>query len=657
MKVLFTLLMGLFFLGLECNAQIPSFKNKLKEKKDVLKNKATNKTSDMKEKTNVGDNLKSKWENGDPKDMAKKAGRALKDGPDLQAANLLKNTSLLHEKMITKYFVNMTEQQKAKFLKTFSFNSNALHSFSARYVNEEPSYSKVGLRSSLSTKGLLLKSSIEMRKAVEESGDPELLKQYDDWQEQQRQVYRYSQMDNREREAQGIDLDKEEKKAKSMERKISSKSKKFREKRSLDTTGFEQILATLKPGEAAMEMVRFPLYKRMGYVDTICYGAYLIKYGSSYPIYIVNKNGKDLEEKYIRFYKKGIKGGQLDLKGNFYSEEFAARLYDNFWKQFEPHMSGVKTLYFSPDGVYNQMSPTTLPNPSTKKYVGEGLDIIQLTNCRDLLVDHSLKETKDALIVGNPDFDMKIDPKTSPKDTSNKAKTDMTALKNSMTITELPGTKGETDRIHALLEEKGFSSTLIQETKATEGALKEVKNPKIAHIATHGFFLEYKEDPPEDMAEEGEGTRGGNKMSDIETTENPLMRSGLLLAGVEHTVNNPDFIEPHNDGILTAYEAMHLNLVRTDIVVLSACETGLGEVKNGEGVYGLQRAFMVAGAKNLLFSLWTVSDEATQLLMTTFYEKWLNGTPKRQAFSEAQAAVREKYSSPYYWGAFVMLGK
>ncbi|NJO02253.1 MAG: CHAT domain-containing protein [Bacteroidia bacterium] len=138
---------------------------------------------------------------------------------------------------------------------------------------------------------------------------------------------------------------------------------------------------------------------------------------------------------------------------------------------------------------------------------------------------------------------------------------------------------------------------------------------------------------------------------------NPMILSGLILSGVSNFANNS--VENQiEDGVLTAYEAAVLNLDQTDLVVLSACQTGEGEVVYGEGVYGLQRGFQTAGARSILMSLWNVSDEATQTLMTLFYENWIGKKQsKRKAFINAQQKLRRQYPSPFFWGAFVMVGE
>ena len=176
--------------------------------------------------------------------------------------------------------------------------------------------------------------------------------------------------------------------------------------------------------------------------------------------------------------------------------------------------------------------------------------------------------------------------------------------------------------------------------------MKEINNPKIFHIATHGFYKPTAQLTLEDELQGNEAT----------LNQNPLMRTGLLLKGAGDLMEKTEFNYNMENGILTAYEAMNLNLDKTDLVVLSACETGLGDLEAGEGVYGLQRAFLVAGAKVLIMSMFKVDDDATQKLMLIFYQKWLNSGNLRQSFIEAKKELRVDYSDPIYWGAFMMIG-
>jgi CHAT domain-containing protein len=173
-----------------------------------------------------------------------------------------------------------------------------------------------------------------------------------------------------------------------------------------------------------------------------------------------------------------------------------------------------------------------------------------------------------------------------------------------------------------------------------------VKSPDILHIATHGFFFP----DPEQNADNRLGEDNALRWSD-----NPLLRSGLALASANAAWTGQSAPGRFEDGIATAYEISHINLSNTKLAVLSACQTGLGDIKGSEGVYGLQRAFKMAGVDYLLVSLWQVPDQETAEFMEAFYSAWLGGKTIHQAFAKAQKKMRKKYRDVYKWGAWVLV--
>jgi CHAT domain-containing protein len=194
--------------------------------------------------------------------------------------------------------------------------------------------------------------------------------------------------------------------------------------------------------------------------------------------------------------------------------------------------------------------------------------------------------------------------------------------------------------------------------KVLESEIKSYISPNILHIATHGFFLPNQKNhnttniinlgkiEPKTLA----------RLSADHQLDNPMLRSGLALAGVNTWLKNRPMIKEAEDGILTAEDVAGWNLSNTELVVLSACETGLGDIVTGEGVFGLRRAFVLAGAQTLVMSLWKVPDEQTKELMINFYNHLLEGKPRAEALREAQLAMKEKFPDPYYWGAFICQG-
>jgi CHAT domain-containing protein len=207
--------------------------------------------------------------------------------------------------------------------------------------------------------------------------------------------------------------------------------------------------------------------------------------------------------------------------------------------------------------------------------------------------------------------------------------------------------------VSMLLGTNGWTTTQLATTEASEGMLKGAETPKLLHIATHGFFYPQVQGDNTSLL----GLQGGK------AAQNPLLRSGLFLAGAGKVLSTSEAGTASNsasvtdNGIITAYEVMNMNLSNTELVVLSACETGLGEIRNGEGVYGLQRAFAVAGAKSVIMSLWRVNDNVTQEMISLFYQNWIqNKQDMHTAFEAAQNQVRKQFPEAYYWGAFVMVG-
>lgn len=217
----------------------------------------------------------------------------------------------------------------------------------------------------------------------------------------------------------------------------------------------------------------------------------------------------------------------------------------------------------------------------------------------------------------------------------------------------LAGTHEEGARIAGLLGVRAVAGR-----DAVEARLKGTHSPRLLHLATHGFFLADQERDPneqlDNLAAPG-GTSGAGRLSGP-LPENPLLRSGLALAGANTWLQGGTLPPEAEDGLLTAEDVAGMDLLDTELVVLSACETGLGEIHAGEGVFGLRRSFIVAGARTLVMSLWKVPDEQTKELMVDFYRRVLAGEGVADALREAQLAMRERYPEPYYWGAFICQG-
>jgi CHAT domain-containing protein len=303
-------------------------------------------------------------------------------------------------------------------------------------------------------------------------------------------------------------------------------------------------------------------------------------------------------------------------------------------------------LLLSPDGELNLMPFEALVDEQNR-YLVERYAISYLSSGRDLLRMQVKRDSQsDPIIIANPAFgepqsDLIAKADFKRNDSRNKRSITTTRSISDTYFAPLGGTAEEARSIQALFP----TATLLSGSKATEAALKEVTAPSILHLATHGFFLTDTELPFDKSV-------AARNASATSKNENPLLRSGLALAGANQHRESGD------DGILTALEASGLNLWGTKLVVLSACDTGLGEVRTGEGVYGLRRSFALAGAESMVMSLWPVSDYVTRELMTGYYKNLKQGMGRSEALRQVQLEMLKKDSRkhPFYWASFIESG-
>jgi CHAT domain-containing protein len=522
---------------------------------------------------------------------------------------------------IVRNFVFMSEYEKDQFYQTLKSDFDLLNSFAVDIYDQKPDSLFAGVYDNVvNTKALLLNESIKRKQQILDSDNQALINELKEWEKAKARLSAiYYNKDNR------IAVTSLEKEIEAMEKRINQQTGLFNNVQVQHK--WKEIQLLLKPGEAAIEIVRMnapahhrhPVFQAHG-KDSVVYTIMVTKAGSNQIDYFILPDGNDLETKYLRLYRNSILGQINDEVS-----------YNKFWLPIKKHLAGVRRIYLSPDGVYNQINLNTLKNPASLEYVFDEVSIFYVTNTADLLRERKPAYISTAVLVGRPMYNLKESSNVAAAEDNDYGMRSLLAEElasfREQTFSDLPGTEREISEIELTLNREKVAVTVYKGIEATEDRVKAVKSPHIMHIATHGFFVE-----------------------DSANMVNPMIRSGVILAGVKNAN-----MSSHNDGILTAYEATHLDLDKTELVVLSACETGLGEIRNGEGVYGLQRAIIVAGANNLLMSLWKVDDNATTELMTSLYSE-LRSRGNVEAFRQAQLNLRKKYPHPFYWGAFIMLG-
>lgn len=388
------------------------------------------------------------------------------------------------------------------------------------------------------------------------------------------------------------------------------------------------IRNSLLPNEAAIEFV-----EDCANDGTCNYSALVLNWRSTSPHLIPLFNSSELN--------------QLEDKdtGINYNNPHVYRL---IWSNLEKYgLKDIETIYFSADGLVHKIAIENLID-NNGIYAYEKWNLKRLSSTRELINRNVKYEINNYILYGGLDYEASM--KSNNSNLRSTRCVDYNSLRAG--FSGLPGTKMEINDIAKILKGNNINYRLMEGAKGTEESFKRLSgsNFHVIHLATHGFF--WTEDESKNKNSRILSSIDSNNQNAI---DDALCRSGVVFSGSNNVLKNINIPDDRDDGILTADEISQMVLNSVDMVVLSACQTGLGDI-NSEGVYGLQRGFKLAGVNSLLMSLWKVADDSTQLLMTEFYKALLNGKSKQESLDYAKMYLREKgYTDPLEWAAWILL--
>ncbi len=541
-----------------------------------------------------------------------------------------------------KNFYTLSEQEKLNWWQEKEVIFSYYPSLLLRADKPTPESITDFVNQQLQLKGFVLTDASASLRKARASGTKDLVKLIDKWQSSRTLLAKQLAIPISERY---YKTDSLETIANNLEKNINQQSSGLIAVNAKNTITWQTIQSTLKDNEAAVEFVRFPFYRNSLFTDTIVYAAVVIR-KNQLPQFITLGNEaqinwcltggkKDNKETRVNsLYRSSLKN-----KGN--NETFAGdSLYNIIWKPLTSYLKNISTVSYAPDGLLHKVAFQALPSAKGTLLLDE-FRLQQYASVRQLVESkNDAIQLKSVYLMGNADFNS-----LSKTAASQGINVSLNRNASNDSWASLPGTEKEVNALQPLFTAKGVNVTTSTGAGATEEKFKSLNNhsPAIIHLATHGFFL------PDPTIKKNVGEYNNYAMSN-----DPLMRSGIIMAGANKAWSGEKIPVGVEDGIATAYEIAQLNLSNTKLVVLSACETALGDLNGSEGVFGLQRSFKIAGVKNLIVSLWQVPDKETAELMNIFYTNLLGGNTVRESFYKAQKEMRSKYP-PYSWAAFVLV--
>jgi CHAT domain-containing protein/tetratricopeptide (TPR) repeat protein len=443
-----------------------------------------------------------------------------------------------------------------------------------------------------------------------------------------------------------------------IEAELARCSATFQSEQELWDVGANEISAALPEGGALVEFMQYDHRIKFGLWETRCI-AVVVKADGQFSVFPLGA-GAVIDTAVYRYRQQFRDARNLDQAA--YASA-AGNLYSLVWRPFAALLTGATAVFIAPDGNLNLMSFAGLKDDSGE-YLIEDYPIQYLSSGRDLIRLRDKPASGSGLLaMGDPDFDLSFQKESVVASTIastsipslvlfRNVRSGCQALKD-LKVSRLSGTRREVEVISSRWQGSSLESAVtLLDTAATEENFKrDAPGKRVIHLATHGYYISEECQPQQTrrlQAGESEGYVG----------ENPLLLSGFFLAGANHHADADE--AEQEDGVVSAEDVAGLNLQGTDLVVLSACESGLGEVKSGEGVYGLRRAFQMAGARTVISALWPVDDKSTAEFMGQLFsaqDVTLPRTMQRAALARlASLRSQRKSDHPFYWAAFVATG-
>ncbi|MEO7992476.1 MAG: CHAT domain-containing tetratricopeptide repeat protein [Chryseolinea sp.] len=526
-------------------------------------------------------------------------------------------------------FPGLSESEQVQFYQKLKEDFERFNTIAFESITSRPELITQVFNNQIMIKSLLFFSQQHQRDLIRENGDSLLIQQYEVLKAKREQLGYLYQLSLKALASANATTTELEKEIERLEKSLSQKtSESLAEKMTEQSVQWQDIQSKMQPDEALIDVVRFRKYDlktyrednasrvSFGFTDSIYYATLITTRETvAGPQLVLIREGRKMETLFLNYYRNSLIYDVADENS-----------YQHFWKPFEGRIHGKTKIYFAADGVYHQLNLNTLRNPVKDQFLIQQYDIHYLLNPAQFLEKKKTSfSSKKAVLFGDPVFNVNGTEQAKSRDGGTEG------------FAALPGTNTEIVKINEILKGKAWTTSIYLKRLASEKNLKNVHSPDILHIATHGFFSTDRI------------TLSAGAKKDF------LFHSGLVFSGADRTLNQENQ-EVYDDGILTAYEVMNLDLSQTQLVVLSACETGLGKIENGEGVYGLQRSFLQAGARNIMISLWKVDDNATQELMVKFYQYLFQGKSERESLKLAQLDMQKISNNPMRWGGFIVVG-